>query len=223
MNTPTYTIPHIPVLDALDLSSNEIIMEEQSLRLPIMVNNWPDQYPYIPFTAVDLAYTDTGLYLRFQSRGKGLKAQFGQDGDPVHRDSCVEAFIQLPGDERYYNFEVNCIGTCDASHRLNRTDQTPFTATQYSYVERSSSERSGTLFERPLGIHYFTVSIKIDFRVFGIESPKDIPTHIRANFYKCGDDTSLPHFASWSPIKAPKPDFHRPESFCKILLGPRKK
>ncbi len=223
MDTSKFTIPYIPVLDSLDLSSNEIIMEEQGLRLPIMYNSWPDQYRYIPVTAVDLAYTNTGIYLRFQSRGKGLRAQFGKDGDPVHRDSCVEAFIRFPGDERYYNFEFNCIGTCDASYRLDRNEQTPFTAKQYSYISRSSSERTGVLFERPMGIHYFTVSVKLDFNLFGIQSPDEIPTGILANFYKCGDDTTIPHYASWHKVDAPHPDFHRPESFLPIAFAKREK
>ena len=41
-NTPI--IPYIPVLDALDLTSNEVLMEEQALRLPIMTYNWPDLF-----------------------------------------------------------------------------------------------------------------------------------------------------------------------------------
>ena len=98
-NTPI--IPYIPVLDALDLTSNEVLMEEQALRLPIMTNNWPDQYGYIPVSAVSVAYTDTGIYLRFFSQGRGLRATISEDGDRVHLDSCVEAFLRLPGDETY--------------------------------------------------------------------------------------------------------------------------
>ena len=32
----------------------------------------------------------------------------------------------------------------------------------------------------------------------------------RMNLYKCGDDLSHPHFLSWQPIEAPKPNFHLP-------------
>ena len=39
---------------------------------------------------------------------------------------------------------------------------------------------------------------------------------ITANFYKCGDDLTVPHFVSWNPIKTEKPDFHRPEFFGKL-------
>ena len=213
MNERRYTIPYVPVLDALDLSSNEIIMEDQALRLPVMTNNWPEQFPYIPITSVDLAYADSGLYLRFQSKGKGLKAQYSEDGDPVHKDSCIEAFLQFPGDDRYYNLEFNCIGTADCGYRQSREDNTPFTPQQYALIERMTSERAGTIFDRPLGIQSFVVSFKISYKLFGLTGKDDLPESIMANFYKCGDETSLEHYASWAPIEAPKPDFHRPEFF----------
>lgn len=221
MSTDTPTIPFLPVLDALDLSSNEVLMEEQALRLPIMTNNWPDRYSYIPITAVDIAYSDTGLYLRFNSRGRGMRATAAEDGSRVHLDSCVEAFIRLPEEEWYRNFEFNCIGTCDASYRSGREESTPLTPDQYSEIFRATSERRDTLFERSQGIDHFWVSVKILWRVFGFVRTTEIPSFIEANFYKCGDATVIPHYASWQPIDAPEPDFHRPESFAKLLLAPR--
>ena len=214
-----YTIPYVPVLDALDLSSNEIIMEEQSLRLPVMTNNWPDEYPYVPITTVDLAYSNAGLYIRFQSKGKGLKAQFAEDGSPVHKDSCVEAFLQMPGEERYYNLEFNCIGAADCGYRKNREDNVPFTPQQYELIERYSSKRAGLLFERPLGIQDFVISLKISYSLFGIKGREELPEYLLGNFYKCGDETTIPHFLSWMPVEAPKPDFHRPECFRPLYFG----
>ena len=41
---------------------------------------------------------------------------------------------------------------------------------------------------------------------------------IRANFYKCGDETPIPHFGMWSPVDNETPDFHRPEYFGKFIL-----
>ena len=35
----------------------------------------------------------------------------------------------------------------------------------------------------------------------------------RANFYKCGDKTSHPHWLTWAPVGFPKPHFHLPEFF----------
>jgi hypothetical protein len=34
-----------------------------------------------------------------------------------------------------------------------------------------------------------------------------------ANFYKCGDGLTQPHYLSWNPVLSAEPDFHRPESF----------
>jgi hypothetical protein len=38
-------------------------------------------------------------------------------------------------------------------------------------------------------------------------------TKMRGNFYKCGDELSVPHFVSWTKIKTEKPSFHNPEFF----------
>jgi hypothetical protein len=35
----------------------------------------------------------------------------------------------------------------------------------------------------------------------------------RANFYKCADHTSHPHWLTWSPVDFPKPNFHLPRFF----------
>ena len=38
----------------------------------------------------------------------------------------------------------------------------------------------------------------------------------RANFYKCGDMLSVPHYVTWNPVGTPKPDYHRPEYFGEL-------
>jgi len=35
----------------------------------------------------------------------------------------------------------------------------------------------------------------------------------RANFYKCADSTSHPHWLTWSPVDHPTPHFHLPAFF----------
>ncbi len=55
------------------------------------------------------------------------------------------------------------------------------------------------------------------FTIYG----RDIsPGHrAAANFYKCGDETAVPHYGAWSPIDTPQPDFHRPEFFGEVVFG----
>ena len=39
---------------------------------------------------------------------------------------------------------------------------------------------------------------------------------MRANFYKCGDKLTTPHFLSWNKIDLPSPCFHCPPFFGQI-------
>jgi hypothetical protein len=39
----------------------------------------------------------------------------------------------------------------------------------------------------------------------------------RANFNKCGDETSRPHWATWAPVD--ELNFHKPECFGKIKFA----
>ena len=41
---------------------------------------------------------------------------------------------------------------------------------------------------------------------------------IKTNMYKCGDETSAPHYLSLFSIGTPGPDFHRPEFFEEMEL-----
>jgi hypothetical protein len=41
----------------------------------------------------------------------------------------------------------------------------------------------------------------------------------RANFYKCGDDLTVPHFLSWNVLYNSKPNFHLPQFFGVITFA----
>jgi hypothetical protein len=34
-----------------------------------------------------------------------------------------------------------------------------------------------------------------------------------ANFYKCGDKLTQPHYLTWNPVGTRNPDYHQPEYF----------
>ena len=58
----------------------------------------------------------------------------------------------------------------------------------------------------------------IPLSLIGVTYEPGKPVTMRANFYKCADATSEPHYLSWAPIDTPQPDFHRPEFFGDITL-----
>jgi hypothetical protein len=40
----------------------------------------------------------------------------------------------------------------------------------------------------------------------------------RANFYKCADNTSHPHWLTWAPVDYPRPNFHLPRYFGVLVF-----
>jgi hypothetical protein len=72
-------------------------------------------------------------------------------------------------------------------------------------------------FEEKKGNFDWTLTVEIPFSLLGID-PDNLPESIRANFYKCGDGTSVPHYVSWNPIEVENPDFHRPEFFGELVM-----
>jgi hypothetical protein len=56
--------------------------------------------------------------------------------------------------------------------------------------------------------------IREAFEFHQLKSLKNIKC--KANFYKCGDELSQPHYLSWNNIKSGKPNFHLPEFFGEI-------
>lgn len=212
----TLKIPNLPALDVLDLSSVDYFLENKALRLYINTVNWED-YPYKPVAVVDVARTNKNLYLRYFVRGYSLKASYGTDGSPVHKDSCVEFFVKTPGSvHNYTNFEFNCIGTCDAAYRQSKTEKTGMTPEEYATIRRHSSLEVKT-FEEVTGIFSWELVVSIPFTLMDIDSKK-LPEKIYANFYKCADETQHPHFLSWAPINLPEPNFHCPDFFSELYF-----
>lgn len=37
-----------------------------------------------------------------------------------------------------------------------------------------------------------------------------------ANFFKCGDGLTIPHYLTWAPVHTAAPDYHRPEFFAPV-------
>lgn len=40
---------------------------------------------------------------------------------------------------------------------------------------------------------------------------------MKANVYKCGDETDKPHYGLWSIVRSTKPDFHNPDCFGHMI------
>lgn len=215
----TLIVPFLADLDTLEMCSVSMCMSKLEL-FPIDVVDWPQVYSYKPEVHFSVAYSSRYIYVHFNVKGEGMKAVYTVNQSPVCKDSCVEFFLRVPGDDEYWNFEFNPIGTMNSSHRLDRHNSTKLTEAQIVSIKRYASAGNQPFEERP-GVHQWTLTAAIPFELLGIDS-MNLPDHIMGNFYKCGDDTSKPHYLSWNKINLEKPDFHCPQFFGKLLLEKKK-
>ena len=216
--TSPLILPRIDELDNFSESdSTTVLLDDKGCRGKIECVNWPSSYPYRPMTSFSAAYSASGIYIDFLVRCNYLRAVNFTNQSPVSQDSCVEFFIDPGCNGHYWNFEFNCIGTINASHRSERPKPIRLSDEELAMVRRYPS--CGT---RPFceieGLFTWSLLVFIPFELIGLD-PDKLPEKARANFYKCASATSDPHCLSWRPIKTDKPDFHRPEFFGEIIFG----
>ena len=138
MNGEEYVlnVPFVEGLDAMSMASVADYMELHLKKVGINCVNWEDKYPYHPITVFSMAYSDKFLYVNYFVRCNYLRAVNYKNNSPVAEDSCVEFFMQTPGSEEYWNFEFNCIGAINASHRKDRKHPIRLTDMELATVKR---------------------------------------------------------------------------------------
>ncbi len=173
-----------------------------------------------PETQCRILYDDKALHLLFKVKDRYVKSVATQFNDSVCRDSCVEFFVQPDTDQGYINFEFNCGGTLLASLVKDATRTEHGFADYYNLLPEDAAEI--TIFHtmpsvvdpERVGDTEWRLGASIPFTVFqrhtGCETPRSGAIW-RANLYKCGDQTSNPHWASWQPVS--ELNFHLPQCF----------
>lgn len=190
-------------------------LETQTVANPIDVLNWEKSFPYQPELQFRIGHTENAICLKYDVREKNILAKETRTHGDVYKDSTVEFFIALD-DKNYYNFEFNCIGTIHIGYGPGRGDRKKVTPEIAEKITIKST-LGDQPFEEKSGDFQWEMTIKIPIECFehdNIESLSGICA--KANFYKCGDETSDPHFVTWNPINTENPDYHCPEFFGNI-------
>jgi hypothetical protein len=181
----------------------------------------PASSEHRPNTRAKLLFDDNHLYVMFRVQDCYVRAVAEGFQGRVWEDSCAEAFLQPRPDRGYFNFEMNCGGTLRLSYIEDprRTPGgfarfTPVAAEQVAgmRVYHSLPSRVDPEIREPVRWHLeYSIPLAL-FEVYLGERPRPGGERWRGNFYKCGDKTSHPHWASWSPI-GEELNFHCPEHF----------
>jgi len=197
----------IPSLD--DVSAR---LDKEGKRQKIETLNWKE-FSYKPDVNFAIGYTSREILLKYYVKEQYFKAEKTETNQMVCEDSCVEFFVSPADDGTYYNLEFNGIGTCLAGYGTGRADSKRIDPAIISKIRRRSSAGTVSVKETKKSFTW-TETIAIPVEVFFRHDIKGLKGKtFGANFYKCGDMLSVPHFVTWNPVGTGKPDFHRPEYF----------
>ena len=216
MTTKEISVPFIGKLENCSWEDLVTALQQQGAWDRVESVNWPDNFPYRPDMKFRIARSETALVVYYSVKGADLRAVALKDGGKVWEDSCCEFFVEA-ADGRYWNFEMNCIGTLLAGCGTGRAGRVNLSPEETAKIRRFSTLPHESCMEIG-GSYAWKAAVVIPFALLGYD-PEHLPSSIRANFYKCGDCTAHPHFLSWNPIDTPSPDFHRPEFFGTLKLA----
>jgi len=184
-----------------------------------------DCYPwdingYRPKTEARVVYSEKGFHVFLISYEKEILATRVNMNDPVCRDSCMEFFFSPDPDNdgRYFNFELNPIGTLLLGICKNRFDSKAVDVSPEIFrIKTSVTKEKLKSFSGPSWNVQFFIPFEFIESFYGkLEFGPGMK--MKGNFYNCGDETRFPHFGCWNPISTEKPDFHRPEFFGDLVL-----
>jgi hypothetical protein len=186
-----------------------------SLALNHHMGPRPDHFPR---TEAKLFFDGEAVCVMFRVEDRYVRAVAGQHQDKVFEDSCVEFFF-TPGPDvskGYFNLEMNCGGTMLFHFQTGRgKDRVVIPGKDCRKISCWSSlpRRVDPEIQEPVT---WMVSYRLPLCLLEPYTrviPLAPGVQWRANFYKCGDKTSHPHWLTWSTVNVPRPDFHRPEFF----------
>jgi hypothetical protein len=177
-----------------------------------------------PLAQVKLFHTGDALHVLFRVRDRYVKSVATQYQQMVCNDSCVELFVQPKPDRGYFNFEINCCGTMLLYHIEDAT-RVGNAFAKYTKVSSAHAQQIQILTTMSK-----TTPIEIDRPTewrLALRVPVSImESYVGAigdlsgqtwcgNLYKCGDETSHSHWASWAPI-GEELNFHQPDKFGEL-------
>ncbi len=201
------------IKDSINFENVSKILEENTALNKVDWLEWKE-FPYMPQVSFRIAHSDSLIFLKYYVKEEHILAKQSEPNTAVHRDSCVEFFLDPMQDGNYYNFEFNCIGTSHLAYGPSRGERTFISAEVIKNQIMTWSTLGNKPFEEKSDNFEWEMVIVIPSSVFIYNEDINFSKLTsNANFYKCGDDTTKIHYLSWNPVKSPYPDFHRPEYF----------
>jgi len=187
----------------------------------------PESTAHRPETRARLLYDDDTVYGIFHVRDRYVRCVHTEFQSCVCHDSCVEFFFRPEGAAGYFNFEFNCGGTMLCYYIVDPTRNGNGFA-DYQALTEADARAVRIFHSLPTIVEpersentIWTLEFAIPRAVLALYCGESLRflagQRWRGNLYKCGDQTSHPHWASWAPLT--EKNFHRPDCFGSLLLA----
>lgn len=187
----------------------------------------PASSDHRPLVQARMLYDEEGLYGMFRVEDRYVVCTHTGYMTHVYKDSCVEFFVRPKPDKGYMNFEMNCggglllyyIADCTPKHNPDDPDDE---FVEFTKVPADIGSRVHIYHSMPARV-YPEIAEAVEWRIEFHIPFSLFETYVgplgrlcvqewRANFNKCGDDSSHPHWATWSPIGEDL-NLHQPGKF----------
>ncbi len=189
---------------------------------PLAIDRFhPRSSEHRPKAQARLLFDDRFLYAIFRVEDRYVRAVSTAFQGRVWTDSCVELFVRPRQDRGYFNFEMNCGGTL-LLYYIEDPTRTADGFQKYTKVDEAKLAEMRIFHSLPKIVDpeiraplTWIVEYRVPFSLLSAYLGAPVRAggaSWRANLYKCADECSHPHWASWAPI-GEELNFHQPDRF----------
>ncbi|MCK5802196.1 MAG: carbohydrate-binding family 9-like protein [Lentisphaeria bacterium] len=186
----------------------------------------PESSDHRPNASFRVQYSATALHGIARVEDCYVRAVYEGFQAAVCRDSCAEFFFKPDVGPGYFNFEFSCGGSFLASYVLDCSRIGDEGLADCRMLTEAEGRQVSVWHSLPTRVEpeiaeptVWTVQFSIPLAVLEpyCGAIGDLAGREWAgNFYKCGDETSHPHWASWAPVS--ELNFHLPDCFQPIVF-----
>ncbi|MBN1560294.1 T9SS type A sorting domain-containing protein [candidate division KSB1 bacterium] len=192
-----------------------------AIELTNHMGDYPDHFPRV---LVKIAYDAEAIYVIYRVADRYVLAVTQEYQGSVYTDSCVEFFFTPHEDVSlgYFNLEMNCGGTALFNFQKRpRADVVQIARSDFAQIDVAHS-MPRIVSPEIQDSTTWVLEYRIPYAFLTKYSTVVIPApgvKWRANFYKCADNSSHPHWLTWSPVDYARPNFHLPDYFGVLEFG----
>ncbi len=174
-----------------------------------------------PRVEAKLLYDPAHLHALFRVHDRYVRSVHTAYDSDTYKDSCVELFLQPGAHTGYFALEVNCGGAFslryieDPTRTANRFAKWTSVDPALAATIRVSHAMPAVVEPEQAGPVDWWVEVSWPFAIMEPYCGEIRPVvcrRWRGNAFKCADETSHPHWASWAPIGEAL-NFHAPGWF----------